>query len=171
MSFARALSFVMVLGGAPPLSVPLDPQPTGDFTFLCRGPWMRADQSAPFRGVVASEDNGGGRCCDLEGTRFVCIMQPGHQHGPFVFEHARFYEHTGATPLEIPIAVSKNPGMAAAAIAAPIAALEPAPAKEGFVLRARPKGACARPPPEAAGVCRAAGAWTMRGGRPAKRAR
>ena len=159
---------------APPPDTTLDPQPVAGFTPLCEGPWKRADEDAPYRGVGA-EDNGSGRCCPLAGSSFLCIIHPGHQHGPVVEEHARFYEGgTTTARVDMLMTAYANPGMNPDPAAPPpttYAELEAVVTSNGFLLRPTDARACTRPVPEARDVCRHVGRYVWQRGMPVRASR
>jgi hypothetical protein len=141
----------------------------GGFTPLCQGPWSHADATARYRGVRA-EDNGSGRCCPLAGSSFLCVIHPGHQHGPVVEEHARFYDGGGTkAPVELVTMAYANPGMSAVDVRPPYAELEAVLTADGFLLRPIDAKDCTRPVPEAARVCRNVGRYAWQRGIPVRR--
>jgi hypothetical protein len=146
----------------------------GGFTSLCQGPWKRADEAAPYRGVSA-EDNGGGRCCPLAGSTFLCVVHPGHQHGPVIVEHARFYEG-GTTKARVDMLARAyaNPGMNPDPADPPpktYAELEAVPEANGFLVRPTDARACTRPVSEARDVCRNVGRYVWQRGMPVRTSR
>ena len=167
-----AIALGVPTGEAPPPDTTLDPQPVDGFTPLCHGPWKRAEESAPYRGVSA-EDNGSGRCCPLAGSSFLCVIHPGHQHGPVVEEHVRFYDGA-ATKARVDLVTTAyaNPGMNPdfdAPPPPPFAELEMVVTTKGFLLRPTDVRACTRPVPEARDVCRNVGTSVWQRGIPVRR--
>jgi hypothetical protein len=167
-------ALIAILLAAISRGVPLDPQPPIDdgFGALCLGPWMHADAVAPYRGV-ASEDNGSGRCCALatSADAFVCVIHPGHQHGPVVEEHLRFYDGKTKGPrLGLVIDAVPNPGMRPNPNPPPpYATLALTTTADGFTLTPRSTSSCVKPSEPAKEVCTNAGHWLLGNGIPKRR--